>query len=237
MKPLRTLLTSDSGELLGENMVSLMIITGVALAAAGIYMPTSAAVSNAAQATSRSIMLKTILSDSVPRLDTIGPAPVTVTGEIRGREVPVVLWRENAAGTTVLAGTVAKRFDDGTDLCTGPATVDDTNCISARIPVPASGPDVTELDLIPGPGAGVFTAAVPAGVQEVRYVFKAAAAGADGKAVFTAGAGEVTVDIPAGAPGYYFGRLLVDPGSTVTLTLSGATVDLDTVMIYEAPRA
>lgn len=237
MKRLRTLLTSDSGELLGENMVSLMIISGVALAAAGIYIPTSAAVSNAAQTTSRSIMLKTILSDSVPRLDTIGPSPVTVTGEIRGREVPVVLWREEYAGTTVLTGTVAKRFDDGTDLCTGPATVDDPSCISARIPVPASGPEVTELDLVPGPVAGAFTAAVPEAVQEVRYVFKASAAGTSGTAVFTAGAGEVTVDIPDSTPGYYFGRLLVDPGSTITLTLTGATVDLETVMIYEAPRA
>lgn len=236
MKRLRGLLTSDSGELLGENMVSLMIITGVALAAAGIYIPTSAAVSNAAQSTSRSIMLKTILSDSVPRLDTIGPEPVQVTGEIRGREVPVLLWREEAAGATVLAGTVAKRFDDGTDLCTGPATVDNPSCISARIPVPASGPEVNELDLVPGQ-AGSFTATVPAGVQEVRYVFKATAAGTDGTATFTAGAGQVTVDIPSGAPGYYFGRLLVEPGSLVTLTLTGATVDPETVMIYEAPRA
>lgn len=238
MRRLKGLLSNDSGELLAENLVSLLMVTGVAVAAAGFYIPTGAAVSTAAQSTSRTIMLKTTLSEQVPRLDSIGAGTTTVTGTISGKEVPVVLWREQVDGTEVLAGTVAKRFDDGADLCTGPATVDDHSCISARIPVPASAPDVNELRIEPGAGGTLATTVVPAGVTEVRYVFKAAASTADARVIFNAGAGDVTVEVATGPPGYYFGRLLVDPGSTITVAGgAGAVVDAGTLMMYEAPNA
>lgn len=238
MRRLRELLSNDSGELLAENLVSLLMVTGVAVAAAGFYVPTGAAVSTAAQSTSRTIMLKTTLSEQIPRLDSIGDGTSTVTGTVSGKEVPVVLWREQVDGTEVLAGTVAKRFDDGADLCTGPATVDDPSCLSARIPVPASGPEVNELQIDPGTGGALASTVVPEGVAEVRYVFKAAASAEDADVVFNAGAGDVTVEITPGAPGYYFGRLLVDPGSTITVVAgTGAVVDAGTLMMYEAPDA
>ena len=182
-------------------------------------------------------MLRTTLSEQLPSLQAIGDTPVTVTGTVNGTELPVVLWRESADGADILAGSVSRKFGTGVERCTGPATADDTECISARIPVPSTGIAVKELELTPGTGAVLFTAAVPDHVREVRYIFKAGS-GTEATATFTAGSGNVTVDVAAGASGYYFGRLLVTPGSTISFsTTGGAMVDLGSVMIYEAPDA
>lgn len=237
MRRFRPRLRSEDGEIFAESVVSLVIVGAVAAAAAGIYLPASQAVSNAAQSTSRSIMLRTILSEQLPSLHSMPEGPVTVTGTVNGTELPVVLWRESVDGANILAGSVSRRFGTGVERCTGPATVEDAECISARIAIPSDGIDVSELPLVPGTGAVLFTASVPEGINEVRYIFKATA-GSEATAVFSAGTTDVTVDIAPGASGYYFGRLLVNPGSTISFTATGgAMVDTGTFMIYEAPDA
>lgn len=237
MRRFRPRLRSEDGEVFAESVVSLVIVGAVAAAAAGVFLPASHAVSNAAQSTSRSIMLRTILSEQLPSLQNMGDGPATVTGTVNGTELPVVLWRESVDGASVLAGSVSRSFGTGVERCTGPATADDAECISARLPLPSTGIAVKELNLSPGTGPVLFNAPVPDGVTEVRYIFKATT-GTPATAVFTAGSGDVTVDITPGASGYYFGRLLVNPGSTISFsTAGGAMVDTGSVMIYEAPDA
>lgn len=184
-------------------------------------------------------MLKTLISESLPTLESVGRDPVTIHGTVSGKEIPVSIWRENLDGVDVITGSVSRSFGAGVDRCTGPETAEDNECISARLPVPGQGIDVAELVLSPGTGDTVFTATVPAGVAEVRYIFKATAGSSGAAGVFSSGAaGNVRVDIDPGAPGYYFGRLLVDAGSEISFSGSGgALFDTDTFMIYEAPRA
>jgi hypothetical protein len=241
----RKLLESQRGDLFIDSMVGAVIIALIMAAAGTVLMGATAAASGNDHTTTRSILLNTVLSDEKPNLAKYTPTPQTITRTVNGEDVSIALWREDpSSGISVLNAATQRpaKTAEGAD-CSGADRLDSTKCLSSRTTVTTSsgGVDVKAVTLAPGTAGALKDFTAPAGATELRYVFKVTAASADSTLTFgNRDHPEVTsvVKIPAGQTGYFYGRILVNGGAKLFLQTSGpATVDADSILIYEAPKS
>ncbi|ACL42094.1 hypothetical protein Achl_4143 (plasmid) [Pseudarthrobacter chlorophenolicus A6] len=241
MNRIRRILNSERGDLLIDSMVGAVIIVIMMVAAGSIMVGAVGAATGNDDATTRSILLNTVLSDEKPNLGSYTETPHTLTRTVNGEDIPVTLWREEpAAGMTFLKAAVPKPSAKGAD-CSGPERLDSTTCMTSSTAITTSeaGVDIKAVPLSAGTEGALTDFTAPAGATELRYVFKMTSATNNSTVTFgnrDHPDAKLVVNIPAGQTGYFYGRLLVTPGSRLFMQLSGAaTLDTASTMIYEAP--
>jgi hypothetical protein len=237
------LLRSQRGDMLIDSMAGVVIIVIILVAAVAIIVAAAMASVGSSHSTARSILLNSTLSDQKPALSSFTAAPTTINGSVQGQNVPMTLWREDTAGgTVILHGAVPRNTDVANTACADPAHLDSDQCLTSQTSATTvkAGIAQTPVALQPGDSGALYKLTVPAGQTELRYVFKATAVTADSKLSFINNDHpEVSFDvpIPSGQTGYYYGRILTDAGSHLSLTSTGpVTFDPGSFMIYEAPK-
>lgn len=240
MKKLSAVLRSERGDLLVGALVSLIVV-GIVMGASASFLVVAgkASITNS-QSTSRTILLNSTLSDVLPRAADYTSSPSQL---VTGNGVTVSIWREagGAGSGTDMLHASAPRSDREDLSCAGPSSSPE-NCVTAQVPVrndsAAAAPSYARLDLLPGTDGAKYRVNVPKGTTELQYVFKATAGEDPSTLTFTAGDKKTTVDIPEDGSGYYYGRLLVEPESTITVKTKGpAAYESGTFTVYEVPDA
>ncbi|GAA4035571.1 hypothetical protein GCM10023063_20150 [Arthrobacter methylotrophus] len=243
MKRGTRLLRSQRGDMLLDSMAGVVIIVIILFAAVGIIVAAAIASVGSSHSTARSILLNSTLSDQKPALSSFTAAPSTVNGSVQGKNVPVTLWREDTpGGTVILHGAVPRNADVADTACADPTHLDPDQCLTSQTSATTvkAGVALTLVPLQPGDAGAMYKLTVPAGQTELRYVFKVTAVTADSKlSIINSDHPEVSFDvsIPSGQAGYYYGRILTDAGSHLSLSSTGpATFDPASFTIYEAPK-
>jgi hypothetical protein len=240
LKSVRQILRSERGDLLIESVVGTVIVALTLIPVAGILIGASNASASAKVTTSRTIFLSSVLADETPMISAYSTAPTTTNRSIDGAQVPVTLWREDPnSGTAILHAALPGYSTRSTAVCTNPASLDGCLTDSVAVALDTAGIALTKIPFTAGSGDALGTADIGAGVQEIRYVFKVTAAAADTKLHLATHPGTAAADIaiPKDQTGYYFGSLQVDPGTAVEFTApAGATVDPDSIVLYESPK-
>lgn len=257
LQRLRSTLESDSGSLLIDAMVG-VILTAVALigVAFAVGASSTATAVNSGD-TARQIWLQSYLSDHGTDPLAVPTTATTSTQTINSGSAPVTVWRQDvdAQSTTLYAATPRTGSKTQTG-CADPSKTAANSCLTAQLSVPLDATGITTTNLTPawtnaavatGTGAtvpgsnttpytiGAFTA--PAGAAEVRYVFAVANATSAGQILFTDGAGRLlqTVNFDTTTDQYFYGSLPLYGNSTVTIS-TGATATISHFYVYGAPR-
>ncbi|MCC3299827.1 hypothetical protein [Arthrobacter caoxuetaonis] len=236
MKKLSTVLRSERGDLLVSALVGLLVV-GIIMGATASFLLVAAKASVANNHDiSRTILLNSTLADELPRAASYGTDPI----EIHSRDgAAVSLWLEkDEAGDPSVLHAATARAGRPASSCSGPAS-SVRDCVMAQTPV-------RTVQALPTPvykpveatksGSG-YKATVPSGVEELGYVVKVATASGSSSITFSVGGKKATVEIPRDGAGYYYGRLLVKPGSAVSVKTSGPAklAANDAVTFYEVP--
>lgn len=242
MKNLTRVLRSQRGDLLIDSMFGAVVIAIVMAASVSVLMAATGAAAGNNDMTVRSVLLNTVLSDEKPRLSSYSETPTTFTRTAAGHSVTVTLWRtEPSPGTTVLNAATPKRVSAAATDCTVPEQVSTQGCLTARTVTTTSsaGVSLNILTLAPGTAGALHDFTAPAASTELRYVLKVTDASGDSTISFgnrDHAAATHTIAVPAGQTGYFYGRILVDPGSLLFISSSGpAVLDTASTTIYEAP--
>lgn len=238
MKSVPQILRSERGDLLVESVVGTVIVALTLIPVSGIII-TASKTSSAAQAnTTRIGFLHSVLAQETPLISSHTTIPVISTRTVNGSELPITFWREDTNRATAVLHAAVPGYGRGAD-CNDPSALAGCLTASTTVPLDAAGIALTKIPLNSGAEGASQTAVIGAGVQEIRYVFKVAAAPVADQVTLTVSPGTATavVDVPIDQTGYYFGSLQVDPGTTISITLpEGATVDPDSILLYESPR-
>lgn len=241
MKKLSRILRSERGDLLVGSLVSVIVVSIVMTASASFLVVAAKASIANSFTTSRTILLSSTLSDERPRADSYTAAPVQLkTSQDGGPETVVSIWREDTAeGSFLHAAT--PRHARAADACSTPAP-SDTDCLTAQVALPSntapsSTPEsgYTKLELKPGTDGAKYRFSVPEEATALQYVFKATAGDEPSTLTFSSGDAKSVVQVPEDGSGYYYGSLVVEPGSTIDVKTKGpATYDAGSFTVYEA---
>lgn len=239
LESVRQILRSERGDLLVENIVGVVIVALTLIPVAGILIGATTASASAQVTTARTIFLNSLLADETPTIAAHSAAPTTTNRSVNGTDVPVTLWREDPNGATAILHAAAPDYSTSSAaVCSDPASLNGCLTASVAVALDAGGIALARIPFTAGAGDTLGTADIGAGVQEIRYIFKVTAAPTATKLQLAASPGTAAtdVDIPEGQLGYYFGSLQVDPGTAVEFTApAGATVDPDSIFLYESP--
>lgn len=246
MKKLLLILRSRRGDLLVDSMIGAVVVGLIIAVTAGTLVILGKTSTNNSQNTARSIVLNNTISDQLPEAHVLTGTPVIVETTVFDKSVSVAVWKTaDTGGTTTVYARTAKASNKKPEECRTAAVANPGECLmaSTRLTNDVGGMEVTEYKLVPGTGAVKFRTAakIPAGIKEVRYVFKVVDAPAEDSSLIFASDATGTkhaVPIPAGKTGYYYGSLeLPETATNISLTPSGPAIFDDTsFFMYGAPK-
>lgn len=250
MKKLMLILRSRRGDLLVDGMIG-AAVAGIIITAT-ISLLIVLGQSNVANSNNaaRSILINSVLSDKLPALSTLTATPAVTSYAVMDGTVEVAVWREQEiksgapAGTSILYARTSRYGNPTPAQCKTADKTNPDNCLITmmRLNDDVGGMNLTKFPLAPAtaPAKLQTVAPVPAGVKEIRYVFKVTEATVTSTVRFTGSAGvSFDVTIPAGQTGFYYGSLgMPSTASDVTITaVSTGTLSFDdtSFLLYGAP--
>ncbi|MGK3708584.1 hypothetical protein [Arthrobacter sp. IK3] len=228
MKKLSAVLRSERGDLLVGALIGMLVVGIVIVASASFLLVAGkASIANSTNA-ARSIALNSVLAEELPRAGSYTTAP----SQVPAGDLTVSIRREG----DILHAAVP-RSGRAEESCSGSAP-DPADCVQAQLSVSGNGaapkPAHEAVELTEGTGGAKYTFKAAEGAETLQYVFKTESGDKDSTLTFSAGDAKTTVDIPRDSSGWYYGRLQVKPGSTITVKTEGpATYEKDTFTVYE----
>lgn len=251
---IRRALANDSGTVLIDAMVGVII---VAVAIAGLATVT-ANVSNNISVTSRnaerSVFLRAYANTLGESPTAVSATPATISVPVGASTIPITSWETNAAGSVVIHAAAPQWTGGPSADCSQVATTPNAHCLVAEVSTTPHGPGIKTTPLtssLATPGVasptptsvspstvGTFTPA--AGLTQLRFVVLVSASAGPGTLTFTnttTGTVSGTASFTASTDGYLYGSIPVDgTTSPIRLDLTGSPVSLSHLYVYEAPR-
>ena len=249
----RARLRDDTGSVLIDAMVGIIIAAVAIIGLASIAATTTTAITSTVNTTSRMSFLRSYVNELASGSAVVPPAVTaqTVTKSIGSKNVSVTSWQTTVGASTVIHAAVA---NDGNDPapCASPAPQAAPGCLRAQVTVQPGGAGIVTTPVysfwaIPaiatsGGGAattgsiGTFT---PSNTSvQVRFVAKVSAPSVGNIDLTDTNTHQKIGSIPfaANSNGYLYGSVTVSGSNPVDVSLTGSSAYISRFYIYEAPR-